>query len=185
MTCLSKRGFSLVEMLVAVAISLVLFGICVAAFIKVTRYKRRSEQVLFLSEKARAIFSKMERDISGLHVISDSAVAAYFKINSNRLYMCCALENSLDRDYCMIAYGVSAGHLRRDEYLVGDPEPSIDLWPIFARDAESISFSSVPVSPVAGELPGKISISLRLKDPGAKSGYQEFNLTLCPGSEEN
>jgi prepilin-type N-terminal cleavage/methylation domain-containing protein len=195
-----SAGFTLVEVMVAVLVSAVLFGICVAIYVKVSRYKARSEKVLFIYQTASGIQSRMRRDLGGLHVSSTDADAAtdlveYWQLektpvagcSGDRLTFLTATENPGKLDYCTVSYYVKSAKLYRklSDSKGGSGPFSAEADSVLAEGVEKLTLVTEPLVPVDGKLPAKVTVTLKLADPGGKPGFREFTVTLRPGSEEN
>ena len=198
-----RRGFSLVEILVAIAVSTMLFGICVAIYIKASTFKSRSEQLLYLYEKSRGITDRLARDLEGLHVADsddDGTVKLidYWELekepvagcSGDRLTFLSATENPGRTDCCTVRYYAEDGKLYRElSDLKGGVAPA-GGWPakpasVLAEGVERLTVSTVPPEPAAGKLPASITITLQLADPDGQPTYRRFTVTLRPGPEEN
>jgi len=68
-----EDGFTLLEMLVAVFITVLLLGITVRVFISARAYKARSEQNVELSATARAVGRFIRRDLAGCYMYLNAA----------------------------------------------------------------------------------------------------------------
>ena len=197
-----RRGFTLVEIMVAITISAALFGICVAIYINVSKFKSRSEKLLFLHETARGINNRLGRDLEGLHVADtdddgDTELADYWKLEpgamggaGDRLTFLAAVENPGKVDYCPVAYYVQNGKLYREiSDTMGGVAPG-GGWPakadcVLANGIERLSVVTNPATPAAGKLPATVTVTVKLADPGGRPAFRWFTVTLRPGSEEN
>ncbi len=189
-----RRGFTLIEIMVAIAISAVLFGACVAIYINVNKFKSRSEKLLFLHETARGVNVRLGRDLEGLYVSDADDPPGYYKVEPSPGGVACgekltirvATENPGKVDYCTVEYYVKSGNLYR---VLSGGEPPTGGWSVVEEDwvlaegAESIEFSSSSVN--QGEVPTSVTVTLKLADPGGTPAYRHFTVTLRPGSEEN
>jgi len=72
-----KRGFTLIELMVAVALSLVIIITAFTAFNTMSRAMRGADNKVKNSQDARAILGLMERELSA--AITDDAFNAYFR----------------------------------------------------------------------------------------------------------
>ncbi len=199
-----RRGFTLVEIMVAITISAALFGICVAVYVNVSKFKRRSEKLLFLHETARGINNRLGRDLEGLYVAGDTNLIDYWKPEDtegsgdskvfHKLTFLTATENPGKVDYCTVAYYVENGKLYREvsDIMGGGPpdDPPGPTWPdkgLLAEGVEEIEFSTIPNPDglSAGKLPATVTVTLKLADPGGSPAFRHFTVTLRPGSEEN
>ncbi len=185
--------------MVAVLVSAVLFGICVAIYVRVNRYKARSEEVLFIYQAARGIQARMGHDLEGLHVASTDADAAtdlaeYWELekapagcSGDRLTFLTATENPGRLDHCTVSYYVKDAKLYRklsDSKGGSGPFPS-EADSVLAEGVEKLTLVTEPLTPVDGKLPATVTVTLKLADPGGKPGFRWFTVTLRPGSEEN
>lgn len=199
-----RRGFTLIEIMVAIAVSTLLFGACVAIYINVNKFKSRSEKLLFLHETARGINARLGRDLEGLHVADtdddgDTELADYFELQKDweigkdwgdKLIFLAAVENPGKVDYCTVEYYVKSGKLYR---VLSGGEPPTGGWSadeedwVLAEGVEKLTVSTVPPPPLpaAGKLPATVTVTLKLADPGGRPAFRHFTVTLRPGSEEN
>jgi prepilin-type N-terminal cleavage/methylation domain-containing protein len=188
----SRSGFTLVEIMVAITVATILFGICTAIFVKVSQYKARSEKLLFMAEEANGALSRIARDLQGLHV-ADATLNNYWHLEpaamgtgGDRLTMVSATENAGQADYCTVQYYVANGNLYR---LLSGGIPN-GAWPVEAdsilvQGADNITFSTEPAGTSAGKVPARITVSLQMSDPGGQPAYRRFGVSVRPGSEEN
>lgn len=202
------RGFTLVEVMVAIAVAALLFGICVSFYVLCTRLKRRSEQLLVLHQDAAGILRTVKRDIEGLYV-SGTAVEEYYRVEASpggadcgqKLTVVTATENPGKADYCTISYYVK----RRDpadpgsgvlyRVLSGGQPPdggwSLDEedW-VLAEGVRSIRFEPDSDSIVDGKVPTAVTVRLRFHDSGGPETATGdrlphlFVLKILPGAEE-
>ena len=181
-----RAGFTLLEILVAISIATILFGICITIYVKVNAYKRRSEQLLFVSEEARGILTRIARDIEGLYV-SNAAPANCFNVPgdataSNKLMLVTAAENDGKADYCKVEYYVDGGHLCRDWR---EPQPD-GSWPaapnatVLAENVDSLTVSAEPGS----LLPKRVTVTVQMTDRDGSPPYRRYTMTVRPGAEE-
>jgi hypothetical protein len=179
----------------------------VAVYVQVARFKGRSEQLLFTHETARSAFDRLKRDLGGLHVASDAAVTDYWELEKSpagccgdRVTFLTATENPGKLDYCTVSYyvikevagGVEHYRLYRELSatkggLAPDSPPG-PVWPDKSLVADGVlefKVMSDPATPAVGRLPSSITVTLKLEDPGGRSGYLFFTATFRPGAEEN
>ncbi|MHC4916120.1 MAG: prepilin-type N-terminal cleavage/methylation domain-containing protein [Planctomycetota bacterium] len=193
-----SRGFSLIEVLVAIAVSTVLFGLCIAAYVQVNKYRRRSEKLLLLSQTARGVNARLARDFECIFVIDDDAdgtleIGDYWKPEDisgtdgtfTKLSFVCATENRSGLDYRAVSYYVSGTSLVRKE-AADMAGLSGAAATVIAEGVLAMRFQSTPdpAAVVAGEVPEHLRVYLKLEDEGSRMGYQHFGVALRPRSEE-
>jgi prepilin-type N-terminal cleavage/methylation domain-containing protein len=198
----ARGGFSLVEIMVAIAVSALLFGICVAIYVQVSRYKSRSEQLLFVHENARGIEARLSRDLRGLHVADsdgdgDTDPVDYWELESgamgsagDRLTFLTAAENAGRLDYCTVRYYVEGENLYRELSAAKGGAAPVGGWPaksesVLAEDVQKLTVSTEPAAPAAGKVPATVTVTVKLADPQGQPPYRIFTFSLRPGSEEN
>jgi type II secretory pathway component PulJ len=193
----------MLEVLVAVAVSTVLFGICVAMFLQVSRYKSRNEGLLLIEETARGAFDRLERDLTGLHVADSDGdgsvlLTDYWRLekapvagcSGDRLMLLSAVENPGRLDYCTVSYYVKDGRLyRRLSSDLGGEAPT-GGWPAesasaLAENVNRLVAIPAPAAPADGRLPETLTFTLEMKDAGSAAGVRRFTLVLRPGAEEH
>lgn len=175
--------------MVAIAVSAALFGICVTIYVNAGKFKRRSEQVLYISEEARGIFDRVARDLAGLHVASEADLADYWDLDAGggRVKFLAATENPGSLDYCTVEYYVESGKLYRQlsADLGGAGSFPAKANSVLAEGIRKLTVGTDPESPAAGKVPRTVTITLELDDPGGRPGWRRFTVTLRPGSEED
>jgi prepilin-type N-terminal cleavage/methylation domain-containing protein len=202
------KGFTLLEVLVAVTVSAILFGLCVAAYVQAGRYKSRSETLLELGVTARGVFDRLAADLEGLHAAdSDSApngtpeVADYWELETgamgaagDRLTFRAATENPGDLDYCTVRYYVENGTLYRElsNLKGGGGSYPLKAECVLAEGVQAVVFGTSPgefalaspPSALDGRLPGLLTVTLQLVDPRGRPAFRVYSCTLRPGAEE-
>ena len=191
-----QRGFTLFEVMVAIGVATLLFAICTAIFVQVSRYKARSEKLLFITEEAGGTLDRMARDLEGLYA-GGPALADYWKLETgamgtagDRITLLSATENPGKADYCTVCYYVKSGRLYR--VLSGGVPPGAapGAWPaesesVLAEGVDRLTVSCTPDPPAAGKVPKLVAVTLQMSDPDGKPPYRRFTATVRPGSEEN
>jgi len=191
-----RSGFTLVEIMVAIGVATLLFAICTAIFVQVSRYKAGSEKLLFVTEEANGALSRIARDIEGLHV---SGVAASWPSGDateiNKLAFLTATENPGRADYCTVNYYVKLDPADRKKKLyrvLSDGVPPAGVtWPtpeadsVLAEGVDRLTVSCTPDPPAGGKVPRLVTVTLQMADPDGKPPYRRFTMTVRPGSEEN
>jgi len=188
-------GFTLLEVLVAITVATLLFGICIAIYVSVSRYKSRSEGLLFLHETARGVFARMGRDLGGLHVADsdrdgDTDATDYWEPAAGRLTFLTATENPGKLDYCTVGYYLEGGRLYRELSDAKGGSAPTGGWPskadsVVAEGVQEFTVSTVPAAPAAGRLPASVTVTLKMSDPGGQPAYRLFTATFRLGAEEN
>ncbi len=199
----SRAGFTLIEIMVAIAVSAALFGLCIAIYVRVSRYKSRSEELLFVHENARGILDRMKRDLGGLYVADNDSDGTAQLINywrlekapvagcsGDRLTFLSAAENPGKLDHCTVQYYVENNKLYRELSSAMGGSPPGGGWPakdasVLAEDVEKLLVTTTPATPPAETLPSKVTITLQLTDEPGTPPYKVFTVELRPGAEEN
>ena len=195
-----QAGFSLIEVLVAISISTVLFGLCIAAYVQVNKYRSRSEKLLLLGETARGVNTRLARDFEGVFVIDDDAdgtleIDDYWKPENidggdqtfTKVSFVCATENRSGLEHRAVSYYVDAQKrlIRREAADMAGLSGAAGT--VLAENVLLVRFQSIPDAGVVvvGQLPKVLRVYLRLEDEGSRMGYRQYGVTLRPCSEEH
>jgi type II secretory pathway pseudopilin PulG len=189
-----RAGFTIIEVVVAIGVAVILFGICGTVFVKVNAFKRRSEQLLFMHQEANGALTRVARDIEGLYV-AGAARTDYWKLESgamgaagDRLTLVCAGENRGRADFCQVQYYVKDGKLYRVLSGGAPPNPP-GSWSLNEADWVLAGGTDIQIQKLyllasgAGPVPETVTVTLTIADP--KFLPRSFSITVRPGSEEN
>jgi type II secretory pathway component PulJ len=165
----SDGGFTIVELLVAVLLTVVLLGITVQVFIKARHYKARSERNVELSATARAVGQLVRRDLAGCYLYQSAADAFDLDtspgdpdIDGHELTLWTATANLGASELAEVVYYAKNGRLYRvvNAYRFNESASYADADFALAAEVSGLEFYPDP----AGGWPRRVRVVLRLDD---------------------
>jgi len=195
-----EAGFTLLELLVAAALTLAVAGAVVGVFVGLSRHRRRCEALLETAETARAALGLVARGLEGCYATAYTGGTAYKAFEgpsgsetpsdakatqADPLVFTTAAENPGSADFCEATYFVAAGELRRELRAPGLGAAHQGAKPL-ARRVEALYVESA--AHAVGEVPAWVKLTIELRDPrlvepGSASGAprpQFFTILVRP-----
>lgn len=187
-------GFTLVEVLVAVTVSLMVTGAAVYMFSETEKYRRQAERRMRFMAQWQSFQALFEREMRGLYEYQGGDLLV-FNWSGSRLAFTTALENMVDEvgtpdgkgdaDFVEVTYYMSAGKggLCRKVRAPGQAAvPDDDKWIAFP-DVRSFSMAAAwPGAPGVG-LPITVTATLFFADPRNPELTQTWSATFYVSTE--
>jgi prepilin-type N-terminal cleavage/methylation domain-containing protein len=176
-----RDGFTLLEVLVAVAISLIVTGAAVVMFSETEKFRRQAEKRMRYMAQWQSFQALFEREMRGLFDYRGGDLTVFEIVDNpppqpDRITFVAAVDNMLDEapkdsagdaDFIEVTYYMSAvkGGLCRKvrapgQALVTDD----DKWLAFP-DVRAFGVSTEPDPLPSGELPSSVTVMLYFADP--------------------
>jgi prepilin-type N-terminal cleavage/methylation domain-containing protein len=170
-------GFTILELMVAMSISLFVTGIAMFAFNRLERYRSIQDKQLRYAEEAQAFFSTLERELGAVYAYGGDQGYVPFEVipaappYSVQLAFTAAVDG-LTADHAKIKYYVVRGHINK---LIKDGLYRVVASPgyatpveercLFAPDVVSLEIRTDPSPVSAGTIPAQVLAVIKLPDP--------------------
>ena len=103
-SCLRRAGFTLVELLVTMAIMALILGALLMLFKSSLRSYKSSMQIMEISEETHTAFRVLERDLTGIHTARDSGDSFNFFGTPYGMVMICTVETGKEKYTARVSY---------------------------------------------------------------------------------
>ncbi|MBN1808689.1 MAG: type II secretion system protein [Planctomycetes bacterium] len=172
----NNTGFTVLEILVAIGISIIVTGAAMYAFSRLEHYRHVQERRLRYTEQAQSFFSLLQREMGGAYQTADSAWTVFGvtspggPVAGDELVITCALDSPAEADYAQVKYYVvmNAAPRRNGLYRMvetpGEAPPAEDAC-LFAPDVRSLDVRTDPDPVPGGSLPERLLAIIELPDP--------------------
>lgn len=189
-------GFTLLELLVAAALTLAVAGAVVGVFVTTNRHRRRSEALLESAASARGALDRIAREVEGCYATaySDGTAYAVFQApaggeatEADPLLFTSAAESPGQADFCEATWYARDGMLWRKLRAPGLAAPHQGAKPL-ARRIGALYVEAA--AHAAGEAPAWVKLTLEVRDPrltrpgdaGGEPRAQLFTVIARPGA---
>jgi prepilin-type N-terminal cleavage/methylation domain-containing protein len=171
------HGFTIIEIMVAITISLLVTGVAMYAFNRLEHYRSIHDKQLRYAEEAQAFFSMLERELSAVYVYGGDRGYTPFEIvplaspYGAQLAFTASVDG-LSADHAKLKYYVVRGHsnplIKNGLYRIAT-SPGYATPPeeqcLFAPDVVSLDIRTEPSPVPAGTIPTQVLAIIKLPDP--------------------
>jgi type II secretory pathway component PulJ len=161
-------GFTMIEMLVAITMTIIIAGSAMYTFTLLERHRRVQERRTRHAAEAQAFFSLLARELGGLYRYGGENGYKTFEVADpdpydsfgSRLTFTTAIEPLPGADHAQVTYYVDASGLHREIVSPGYTPPGGST--VFAPDVRRLDVVTDPDPVPAGALPKRLLVTIAL-----------------------
>lgn len=163
-----ETGFTMIEMLVAITMTIIIAGSAMYMFTMLERHRRVQERRARHAGEAQAFFSMLEREISAMYRYGGANGYKTFEatvpgggVIGSRLTFTTAVEPLPGADHAQVTYYVDAAGLHREIMSPGYSAPQGGST-VFAPDVRRLDVVTDPNPVPANTLPKRLLVTITL-----------------------